>query len=66
MMRRMRIILGVIILVASIALLIWAYKPLDREIRTLPIDSSELQLPTPISLLPLPFDTAQDKLEPVS
>lgn len=49
-MRRIRIILGIVILSVSIGLLIWAYKPLDREIRTQPIDSSELQLPTPISL----------------
>ena len=51
-MRRVRIILGVIILSISIALLIWGYRPLDREVRTQPIDSSEMQLPTPISLLP--------------
>ena len=49
MMRRIRILLGIVILIASIILLIWAYKPLDREVRTQPIDSSELQLPTPIS-----------------
>ena len=52
MMRRIRIILGVVILSISIGLLIWAYKPLDREVRTQPLDSSEMQLPTPISLLP--------------
>ncbi len=51
-MRRIRIILGVVILAVSIGLLIWAYKPLDREVRTQPLDSSELQLPTPVSLLP--------------
>ena len=51
-MRRVRIILGIVILSTSIALLIWAYKPLDREVRTQPLDSSEMQLPTPISLLP--------------
>lgn len=53
MMRRVRIILGIVILSVSIALLIWAYKPLDREVRTQPLDSSEMQLPTPISLLPM-------------
>ena len=52
MMRRIRIILGVFILAVSIGLLIWAYRPLDREVRTQPLDSSEMQLPTPISLLP--------------
>ena len=50
MIRRVRIILGIIIFSASIILLIWAYKPLEREVRTQPLDSSELQLPTPISL----------------
>ena len=54
MMRRIRIILGVVILAVSIGLLIWAYRPLDREVRTQPIDSTEMQLPTPISLLPKP------------
>lgn len=53
MMRRVRIILGIVILSVSIALLIWAYKPLDREVRTQPLDSSEMQLPTPISFLPM-------------
>ena len=52
MMRRVRIVLGIVILSVSIALLIWAYKPLDREVRTQPLDSSEMQLPTPISFLP--------------
>lgn len=52
-MRRVRIILGIVILSVSIALLIWAYKPLDREVRTQPLDSSEMQLPTPISFLPM-------------
>lgn len=52
-MRRVRIVLGIVILSVSIALLIWAYKPLDREVRTQPLDSSEMQLPTPISLLPM-------------
>jgi hypothetical protein len=51
-MRRVRIILGVVILAVSIGLLIWAYRPLDREVRTQPLDSSEMQLPTPVSLLP--------------
>lgn len=49
MIRRIRVVLGVVILSISIILLIWAYKPLDREVRTQPLDSSEMQLPTPIS-----------------
>jgi len=55
MNRRLRILVGVIILTVSIALLIWGFRPLGREIRTQPIAPSELQLPTPSSLLP-PFE----------
>ena len=51
MNRRIRIILGILILAISIALLVWAYKPLDRITTTQPISPSDLQLPTPISLL---------------
>jgi hypothetical protein len=50
MTRRIRVILGVLILVVSIALLVWAYKPLDHKILTQPISPSDMQLPTPISL----------------
>lgn len=52
MTRHIRIVLGIIILSVSIILLIWAYKPLERETRTQPLNPSELQLPTPVSLLP--------------
>ncbi len=50
MNRRLRIILGVLILALSIALLVWGFMPLDRITRTQPILPSDLQLPTPISL----------------
>ena len=50
MTRRIRAFLGLLILVVSIALLIWAYRPMDRETLTNPISPSELQLPTPITL----------------
>jgi hypothetical protein len=55
MTRRVRIILGIVILTISIALLVWGFKPLGREIRTQPIEPAELQLPTPGSLLPQPM-----------
>lgn len=55
MTRRVRILLGIVILTLSIALLVWGFKPLEREIRTQPIAPSELQLPTPESLLPQPI-----------
>lgn len=55
MNRRIRIILGVLILAISIALLVWAYRPLDRITNTQPISPSDLQLPTPVSLLVEPI-----------
>jgi len=51
MTRRVRIIIGVFILIVSIVLLVWSFKPLGHEIRTQPISPSELQLPTPTSFL---------------
>ena len=54
MTRRIRVILGIIILAVSISLLIWGLIPPEREIRTQPISPSDLQLPTPISLLITP------------
>ena len=51
MSRRVRIIIGIIVLTVSITLLIWGFKPLGREIRIQPISPSELQLPTPSSFL---------------
>ncbi len=53
-MRGARIILGMIILVLSCALLIWSLAPARRVIRTQPISPTELQLPTPSSLLVQP------------
>ncbi|HXQ33817.1 MAG TPA: hypothetical protein VN843_07390 [Anaerolineales bacterium] len=53
MSRRIRILLGIIILTISIALLIWGYAPTLYETRVQPISPSELQLPTPEAFLPL-------------
>jgi len=50
MTKRIRVVLGILILAVSIALLIWAYRPLGRETLTNPISPSDLQLPTPITL----------------
>ncbi|HEY3475522.1 MAG TPA: hypothetical protein VGK56_12990 [Anaerolineales bacterium] len=49
-MRRLRILLGIGILILSIALLIWGILPARREIRSQPISPTELQLPVPTSL----------------
>ena len=54
MSRRVRIILGVTLLAVSIALLVWSFRPLDREVLTQPISPSDMQLPTPTSLLITP------------
>lgn len=48
-MKKIRIILGIIIVLISLALLAWGFLPGGREIRTQPISPSELQLPTPAS-----------------
>ena len=52
--RRVRIILGIAVLILSIALLLWGLWPPKREIRTQPISPAELQLPTPSSFLIYP------------
>lgn len=48
-MRRIRVIIGIAILIVSIGLLAWGLLPPRREVRTQPISPTELQLPTPIS-----------------
>jgi hypothetical protein len=49
-MRRLRVLLGIGILILSLALLIWGILPARREIRTQPISPADLQLPVPTSL----------------
>jgi hypothetical protein len=51
-MRRVRIVLGITILILSVALLVWGFLPARRETRRQPISPIDLQLPTPAS-----FDT---------
>jgi hypothetical protein len=51
MSRRIRIVLGIVILAISLSLLIWGFAPTRKEIRVQPIAPSELQLPTPSSFL---------------
>jgi len=51
MTRKIRIVLGILILLISIGLLIWAYAPLRHETRIQNISPSEMQLPSPSSLL---------------
>jgi hypothetical protein len=54
MNRRIRIILGVLVFIVSISLLIWGLAPARRETRIQNISPSEMQLPTPVSLLSTP------------
>lgn len=54
MPRKIRIVLGILILIISISLLIWGFAPMRREVRTQPIAPSDLQLPAPDSFR---FDT---------
>ena len=51
MSRRIRILLGVIILTISISLLIWGFAPARRETRIQNISPSEMELPTPTTFL---------------
>jgi len=53
MSRKIRILLGILILIISISLLIWGYAPSLYETRVQPIGPSELRLPTPETFLPL-------------
>jgi hypothetical protein len=58
MSRRVRIILGLLILAISLSLLLWGFLPARRETRLQPIPPAELQLPTPVSFLPQPVIVA--------
>jgi hypothetical protein len=49
MTRKVRILLGILILAISISLLIWGIIPARRETRIQNISPSEMQLPTPTS-----------------
>jgi len=49
--RKIRVILALIVLAASLVLLVWGFWPLLRESQILHIPPNELQLPTPAGLL---------------
>ena len=55
MSRRVRVILGVLVFIVSMALLIWGFVPMRRETRIQSISPSEMQVPTPISLCSDPW-----------
>lgn len=58
MKRSLRTAIGVLILALSLALLAWGLWPVQRERRVLPIEPSNLTLPTPASFIPAPFGLA--------
>jgi hypothetical protein len=47
-----RRVVGLLILLISLALLIWGIWPIASEVRIVPVAPSEMQLPTPASWLP--------------
>ncbi len=51
-MRKVRLILGIVILVVSLAVLAWGLWPAARERHTLSVPPAEMTLPTPSSFVP--------------
>ena len=51
-MRKLRIVLGITLLLISCALLAWGFWPVQRERHVLPISPSEMTLPTPAGSIP--------------
>ena len=49
---RFRRLIGILILLVSLALLCWGLWPLGHLSQTVPLRPTEMQLPTPGSLLP--------------
>jgi hypothetical protein len=49
MARKIRFVLAILILALSFALLVWGLWPDPEETRILPVDPSQMQLPTPVS-----------------
>jgi len=47
--KKIRIFLAIVILAISCALLIWGLWPMLMETRVVPVDPSQMQLPTPVS-----------------
>jgi hypothetical protein len=50
MTRKLRIFLGLVILLLSITLLAWSLWPAEYETRIVPVEPVQMQLPTPVSL----------------
>jgi hypothetical protein len=50
--KRLRRILGILILLISLVILIWGLWPFAVQVRSVPVSPTEMQLPTPAGLLP--------------
>jgi hypothetical protein len=57
-MKKIRLALGIMILIISLTILLWSFWPIQRETRVLPISPSEMTLPTPQSHLFGPLSAA--------
>jgi len=49
MARKIRLTLAILILVASLALLVWGLWPNSEDTRIVPVEPGQMQLPTPVS-----------------
>jgi len=49
MTRKIRIFLGVVVLILSLALLVWGLWPTEYRTRIVPVGPGQMQLPTPVS-----------------
>jgi hypothetical protein len=55
MTRKLRVFLGLLILLASLTLLAWSLWPVEYETRVQPVEPAQMQLPTPSSFIPGPW-----------
>jgi hypothetical protein len=49
MARKLRLFLAITILALSLALLVWGIWPILMETRIVPVETDQMQLPTPVS-----------------
>ena len=53
--KRLRIVIGIVLLIISCSLLVWGFWPALQERHVLPINPSQMTLPTPSSFVPDPM-----------
>ena len=59
MAKKIRLLLAILILTASLALLVWGLWPNLMETRIVPVEPSQMQLPTPVSYFIEMLDNVQ-------